>query len=50
MHNHSHSAPQHNMGPRFLAGIVLNFVFVVVEFGYGVKINKCLIPFGRCVA
>jgi len=40
MHNHSHSAPQNNMGPRFLAGIILNFVFVAVEFGYGVKINS----------
>ena len=40
MHNHSHSAPQNSMGPRFLAGIILNFVFVAVEFGYGVKINS----------
>lgn len=40
MHNHSHSAPQDNMGPRFLAGIVLNLVFVFVEFGYGFKINS----------
>jgi cobalt-zinc-cadmium efflux system protein len=40
MHNHSHSAPQDNMGPRFLAGIGLNLIFVVVEFGYGFKINS----------
>ena len=40
MHNHSHSAPQDNMGPRFLAGIGLNLVFVIVEFGYGFKINS----------
>ncbi len=40
MHNHSHSAPQDNMGPRFLAGIALNLVFVVVEFGYGIKIDS----------
>ena len=40
MHNHSHSLPQDNMGPRFLLGIVLNFIFVVVEFGYGIQINS----------
>ncbi|MBM3938489.1 MAG: cation transporter [Sphingomonadales bacterium] len=40
MHNHSHSAPQDNMGPRFVAGILLNLVFVFVEFGYGFKINS----------
>lgn len=40
MHNHSHSAPQDNIGPRFLGGIVLNLTFVAVEFGYGVKINS----------
>ncbi len=40
MHNHSHSAPQDNIGPRFLGGIVLNLIFVAVEFGYGVKINS----------
>jgi cobalt-zinc-cadmium efflux system protein len=28
------------MGPRFLAGIALNLVFVVVEFGYGIKIDS----------
>jgi cobalt-zinc-cadmium efflux system protein len=28
------------MGPRFLIGIVLNFIFVVVEFGYGIQINS----------
>ena len=40
MHNHSHSLPQDNMGPRFLIGILLNFIFVAVEFGYGIQINS----------
>jgi len=40
MHNHSHSAPQENMGPKYLWGIALNLTFVAVEFGYGLKINS----------
>ena len=40
MHNHSHSAPQENMGPKYLWGIALNLTFVAVEFGYGMKINS----------
>jgi cobalt-zinc-cadmium efflux system protein len=40
MHNHSHSAPQENMGPKYLWGIALNLIFVAVEFGYGLKINS----------
>lgn len=40
MHNHSHSVPQTNMGPRFLLGITLNIIFVVIEFGYGIQINS----------
>lgn len=40
MHNHSHSAPQNNMGPRFLIGIALNLIFVAVEFSYGTSIHS----------
>lgn len=36
MHNHSHSRTQENIGSRFIAGILLNLIFVGVEFTYGI--------------
>ena len=37
MHNHSHSRTQENISTRFIAGILLNLVFVAVEFTYGIS-------------
>ncbi|PHX91539.1 MAG: cation transporter [Flavobacteriales bacterium] len=40
MYNHTHSAPEKNMGFRFFLGILLNIVFVGIEFGYGFSIGS----------
>lgn len=40
MHNHDHHDHHLEMGRKFLLGIVLNFVFVLIELGFGYQINS----------
>ena len=40
MHNHDHHDHHLEMGKKFLLGIMLNFVFVIIELGYGWQINS----------
>ena len=40
MHNHDHHDHHLEMGRKFLLGIILNFTFVLIELGYGYKINS----------
>ncbi len=40
MHNHDHHDHHLEMGRKFLLGIILNFVFVLIELGFGYQINS----------
>ncbi len=40
MHNHDHHDHHLEMGKKFLLGILLNFIFVIVELFYGWSINS----------
>lgn len=40
MHNHDHHDHHLEMGKKFLLGIILNFVFVLIELGCGYQINS----------
>ena len=40
MHNHDHHDHHLEMGRKFLIGIILNFVFVLIELGFGYQINS----------